>query len=111
MLLKRLYLLKWHDVLFNVRPTHRFRVFTVICDHYGDSRVVLPYAVNEIFEFVITKEGLGGYGDKGTDIVLLSGNNRTRDKHNKPIKLNFWHQIYKNCGSATGHKPPWDPEL
>lgn len=48
-----LYLAKWHDVMFNVRPSHWLRVFIIVCYHYGDGGIILPYAVDEIFQFVI----------------------------------------------------------
>lgn len=56
--------------MFNVRPGHWLSVLIVICYDYGDGGIILPYAVNEIFEFVIAYKGLGGDGNKSTNIVL-----------------------------------------
>lgn len=56
--------------MFNVRPSYWIRMFIIVGYHYGDSGVELPYAVNKIFEFIIAQKGLGGYGDKGANIVL-----------------------------------------
>lgn len=70
--MQSLYLSKGHNIVFNVRTSNWLRVFIVICDHYGDSGIILPNAVDEIFEFVIAQKGLGGNGNQSSNVVLLS---------------------------------------
>lgn len=72
----RFYLSKRHDVMLNMRPPHRLRVFVIICYHYGEGGIVFPYACDKIFQFVIAQEGLCGDGDKRT-YVELYGNTQT----------------------------------
>lgn len=58
-----------HDVVLNVRPPDRPRMLVVVCYHDGDLGVELPDAVNQVLEFVVAQEGLGGDGDQGADVV------------------------------------------
>ena len=48
----------------------RVWIFTVISDYYGHSRIVSSHTIDKILKLIITQESLGGYGNKGTDIVL-----------------------------------------
>lgn len=50
---KTVHLSKWHDVVLNVRPAHRLRMLIIVCYHYGDIGIILAYAVDEIFQFVV----------------------------------------------------------
>lgn len=81
-ILKLLYLSKWHEVVLNVWPGHLLRMFIIICYHYIDRWIILPYTVNEFFELTIAQKGLGGYGNKSTNVVLLS-EKKQQKKHNK----------------------------
>lgn len=65
-----------HDVVFNVRPAHWLRMLIIVRYHNGDGGVVLPYAVNEVFQFVVAQEGLGGDGDESANIVLCVNTKR-----------------------------------
>lgn len=64
--------------MLDMRPAHWLGVFVIICYHYGDSWVVFPYAVNQIFQFFVAQKGLCGDGHKRAYIVLY-GN--THIKH------------------------------
>ena len=110
-ILKLLYLSKWHDVLFNVRPSHLLRLFIIICYHYGDGWIIFPYAVNEYFELVIAQKGLGGYGNKSTNIVLLNGNKKTQTTKMIICGTDTFNSNNTIDNDVTVHKPLWYPEL
>lgn len=65
-----LYLSKGHNIVLNVRTSDWLRVFIVICDHYGDGGIILPDAVDELFEFVVAQKGLGGDGNQSSNVVV-----------------------------------------
>lgn len=75
--------------MFDVRPAHWLRTLIIVRYHDGDGGVVLPYAVNEVFQFVVAQEGLGGDGDESANIVLCVN---TKERRNLMRHREDFHQ-------------------
>lgn len=63
------YLCKWHNVLLNMRAGHFLGVFVIIRYNYEDGGIKLPYAGDEIVEFVVAQKGLGSDGNQRGNVV------------------------------------------
>lgn len=59
--------------MFYEGSAHALRVLAVVGDHDGDGGVELPHAADQLLQFVVAQERLGGDGDQGADVVLCEG--------------------------------------
>lgn len=75
--------------MVNMRPSHWLGVFAIVCYHYGDGGVVLSYAGDEVFQFVIAQEGLCGDGYKRAYIVLCGNTHMHMKSDSQLFKHDF----------------------
>lgn len=73
----------------------------VVGYHYSDIGVELPNAVNQVLQFVVAQEGLGGDGDQSADVVLCQSKGTKVERKSKSFQLPFFfcccfflHQAY-----------------
>lgn len=67
--------------MFDIGPGDGFGIFTVISDHYGDSGIVSPHAVDQILKLVISQESLCSNGNEGTDVILCKDQTSVGEKY------------------------------
>lgn len=112
---RRSCLSKRHDVVLNVRPPDWLRMLIVVGYHYSDSGVELPDAVNQVLQFVVAQEGLGGDGNQSADVVLCrraKGQRLSAESKcwllikSKSFQLPFFFFFF----TSSIHWPFWCPE-
>lgn len=82
--------------MFNIGPGDGFGIFTVISDHYGDSGIVSPHAVDQILKLVISQESLCSDSNQGTDIILCKDQTTVGEKDApfSNILSRFWRMVW-----------------
>lgn len=74
------YLSKGHDVMFYESSAHALGVRAVVGDHDGDGGVELPHAADQLLQFVVAQECLGGHSDQSANVVLCEGQRSVDDE-------------------------------
>lgn len=68
--LQAAHLAEGHEIVLHVGVANALRFVAVVGDDDGDRGVKASDAGNERPQPIITKKGLGGYGNQSTDVVL-----------------------------------------